>query len=330
MNSTLTGNRLNSIIVTHESDVDGIFSASIALMRYPQSKLVFSSYGKESFLRISDLIYREVVSTQGNGLVIFTDLGLNDDSISSISDTFSFLISNSWSVLWIDHHPWSESALNLFDKNKALQLVLDKGGNKCASELIYEHLLYGNSRASQLASMAHTSDYLLKDQEIPPLPELIVYYRTLPNFYPKLTLLAKRVSDGVLWDTDMQADYNVYVTLRNDAKSNSLKMVRIQELSGGLKMAVVPVSPFIQTSLFSEEIFQKTIADVAFFFNKEAKVSIRRNNPLIECNKIANELIEGGGHEYAAGAKMKSDPGQIKEVLKELENATESWLKKRK
>jgi hypothetical protein len=25
---------------------------------------------------------------------------------------------------------------------------------------------------------------------------------------------------------------------------------------------------------------------------------------------------------------MKSDPGQIDEVLKELENATESWLKK--
>ncbi len=299
-------------------------------MRYPQSKLVFSSYGKDNFLRISDLIYKEVVSSQGNGLVIFTDLGLNDESISSISDTFSFLMSNSWSVLWIDHHPWSESALNLFDKNKALQLVLDRGGNKCASELIYEHLLYGNNRAKQLASIAHTSDYLLKDQDIPPLPELIVYYRTLSNFYSKLTVLAKRISDGVLWDTEMQADYNTYVNLRNEAKSKSLKMVRIQKLSGGLKMAVVPVSSYIQTSLFSEEIFQKTAADVAFFFNKEAKVSIRRNNPIIECNKIANELIEGGGHEYAAGGKMKSDPGQIDEVLKELQNATETWLEKRK
>ena len=239
-------------------------------------------------------------------------------------------MSNSWSVLWIDHHPWSESALHLFDNNKALQLVIDKGGNKCASELIYEHLLYGNNRAKQLASIAHTSDYLLKDQDIPPLPELIVYYRTLSNFYSKLTLLAKRISDGVLWDTEMQADYNTYVNLRNEAKSNSLKMVRTQKLSGGLNMAVVPVSSYIQTSLFSEEIFQKTAVDVAFFFNKEGKVSIRRNNPIIECNNIANELIEGGGHEYAAGGKMKSDPGQIDEVLKELENATETWLKKRK
>jgi oligoribonuclease NrnB/cAMP/cGMP phosphodiesterase (DHH superfamily) len=321
---------LNSIIVSHESDVDGVFSASIALIRYPQSKLIFSSYGKDNFLRISDLIYKEVVASQGNGLVIFTDLGLNDESISSISDIFSFLKSNSWSVLWIDHHPWSESALNLFHNDKALQLILDRGGNKCASELIYEHLLYGNNRAKQLASIAHTSDYLLKDQDIPPLPELIVYYRTLSNFYSKLTLLAKRMSDGVLWDTEMQADYNAYVSLRNEAKLRSLKMLRTQKLSSGLNMAVVPVSSYIQTSLFSEEIFQKTAADVVFFFNKEAKVSIRRNNPIIECNKIANGLIEGGGHEYAAGGKMKSDPGQIDEVIKELQNATEMWLENRK
>ena len=321
---------MNSIIVSHESDVDGVFSASIALIRYPQSKLIFSSYGKDNFLRISDLIYKEVVASQGNGLVIFTDLGLNDESISSISDIFSFLKSNSWSVLWIDHHPWSESALNFFHNDKALQLILDRGGNKCASELIYEHLLYGNNRAKQLASIAHTSDYLLKDQDIPPLPELIVYYRTLSNFYSKLTLLAKRISDGVLWDTEMQADYNAYVSLRNEAKLRSLKMLRTQKLSSGLNMAVVPVSSYIQTSLFSEEIFQKTAADVVFFFNKEAKVSIRRNNPIIECNKIANGLIEGGGHEYAAGGKMKSDPGQMDEVIKELQNATEMWLENRK
>lgn len=320
---------MNSIIVSHESDVDGVFSASIALMRYPQSKVIFTSYGKDNFLRISDLIYKEVVATQGNGLVIFTDLGLNDESISPISDTFSFLKSNSWSVLWIDHHPWSETALNLFEKDKTFELVLDRGGNKCASELMYEHLLYGNNKAKQLASIAHTSDYLLKDQDIPPLPELIVYYRTLSNFYSKITRLAQRVSDGILWDTEMQSDFNNYVNLRNEAKSNSLKMIRIQGLSGGLKMAIIPVSSYIQTSLFSEEIFQKTAVDVAFFFNKEGKVSIRRNNPIIECNKIANELFEGGGHEYAAGGKMKSDADQIDKVLKELQDATETWLKKK-
>jgi oligoribonuclease NrnB/cAMP/cGMP phosphodiesterase (DHH superfamily) len=319
---------LNSIIVSHESDVDGIFSASIALMRYPQSKVFFTSYGKDSFLRIADLIYKQVISSQGIGLVIFTDLGLNDESISSISDTFNFLDSNSWSVLWIDHHPWSKNASILFEKHKTFHLVLDTGGNKCASELTFEHLLYGNDIAKQLASIAHTSDYLLKDQDIPPLPELIVYYRTLSDFYSKITHLAKRVSEGVLWDTEMQSDFKTYVNLRNEAKSNSLKKIRKQNLSGGLTMAIIPVSSYIQISLFSEEIFQKTAVDVAFFYNDEGKVSIRRNNPVIKCNKIAHELIEGGGHEYAAGGKMKSNPAQIDEVLEELQDATKTWLEK--
>lgn len=280
-------------------------------------------------MRVSDLIYKEVVATQGNGLVIFTDLGLSDELITCISDTFNFLKVNSWSVLWIDHHPWSERALDLFNKDKERRLVLDRGGDKCASELIYEHLLFENNRAKQLASIAHTTDYLLKDQDIPPLPELIVYYRTLSNFYSKLTALTKKISEGVLWDTEMQSDFNTYVNLRNEAKSNSLKMIRIQNLSGGLKMAIIPVSSYIQTSLFSEEIFQKTAVDVAFFFNKEAKVSIRRNNPIIKCNSIANELLEGGGHEYAAGGKMKSDPSLFDQVLKELQDATETWLRKK-
>jgi oligoribonuclease NrnB/cAMP/cGMP phosphodiesterase (DHH superfamily) len=319
---------LNSIIVSHESDVDGIFSASIALMRYPQSKVFFTSYGKDSFLRISDLIYKQVISSQGIGLVIFTDLGLNDESISSISDTFNFLESNSWSVLWIDHHPWSENASILFEKHKTFHSVLDTGGNKCASELTFEHLLYGNDIAKQLASIAHTSDYLLKDQDIPPLPELIVYYRTLSDFYSKISHLAKRVSEGVLWDTEMQSDFKTYVNLRNEAKSNSLKKIRKQNLSGGLTMAIIPVSSYIQISLFSEEIFQKTAVDLAFFYNDEGKVSIRRNNPVIKCNKIAHELIEGGGHEYAAGGKMKSNPAQIDEVLGELQGATKTWLEK--
>jgi uncharacterized protein len=319
---------LNSIIVSHESDVDGVFSASIALMRYPQSKMFFTSYGKDSFLRISDLIYKQVISSQGIGLVIFTDLGLNDESISSISDTFNFLESNSWSVLWIDHHPWSENASILFEKHKTFHLVLDTGGNKCASELTFEHLLYGNDIAKQLASIAHTSDYLLKDQDVPPLPELIVYYRTLSDFYSKITHLAKRVSEGVLWDTEMQSDFKTYVNLRNEAKSKSLKKIRKQNLSGGLTMAIIPVSTYIQISLFSEEIFQKTAVDLAFFYNDEGKVSIRRNNPIIKCNKIAHELIEGGGHEYAAGGKMKSNPAQIDEVLEELQDATKTWLEK--
>ena len=72
---------MKTIIISHESDVDGIFSASIALMRFPQAKTFFTSYGKENFLKISEILYNEIISTKEIGQVIISDLGLNDDMI---------------------------------------------------------------------------------------------------------------------------------------------------------------------------------------------------------------------------------------------------------
>ena len=37
------------LIFSHESDMDGLFSAAIGLLRYPQARTVFLGYGKESF-----------------------------------------------------------------------------------------------------------------------------------------------------------------------------------------------------------------------------------------------------------------------------------------
>lgn len=317
---------MNVIIVSHESDVDGLFSASIALMRYPQAKILFTSYGKENFLRISDMIYKEVISSIGNGIVIFSDLGLNDDMIPYITDTLEFLKSNSWSILWVDHHPWSEKAIQSTRDDDSFQLILDSSGSLCASELMYRHFLHDNIVANQISRIAHTSDFLLKDHEIPPLPELIIYYKTLSNFYNKLSDLSSKISRGILWDTEMQMDFNKYVKLRDEAKLNSLKMMKLEDVARGMTMALIPVSSYIQTSLFSEEVFEKTKADLAIFYNQDGKVSIRRNNTIIECDKIAKQLLEGGGHKYAAGGRLISNPGNIYDISKELKNAIETSL----
>lgn len=316
--------------MSHESDVDGVFSASIVMMRYPQAKVFFTSYGKENFSRISDLIYKEVIEKSGPGCVIFCDLGLNEEIISLIREVFEFLSSNSWSVVWIDHHPWSLEALKIFDSNedrKKKELVLDKSGNKCASELVFEYLLDNNIRARYLASMAHTSDFLLKDQFLPPLPELIIYYKTISSFYSRLTTLCSKISHGILWDTEMQEDYRIYSYLRDRAKDESWEKLHEKVLDNGIRMAVIPTGPYIQTSLFSEEIFQKKDLDIVFFLTKEGKVSIRRSSSKLNCNEVADELLEGGGHSYAAGGKIRSDPSDLSKVINELERAVKDSMK---
>lgn len=317
---------MNTIIISHESDVDGIFSASIALMRFPQSKILFTSYGKENFTRIAELLYREVVFVQGKGTVIFTDLGLNDDTLPLVLEILEFLKSNSWSMLWLDHHPWSEPVIKTLTQDKSFNLIHDKTGKYCAAEIVYHHFLLDNSTAKQLAKIAHTTDFFLKDQEIPPLPELITFYKTFPDFYSRLVHLTEKIAKGILWDVEMQKEYITYIKFSKEAKEYSLSHTRLSTIQDNLKLAFVPVSEYIQVSLFSEEVFQKTRADAAFLYNKDGKVSIRRNNDKIGCNKIAKLLVEGGGHEYAAGGKVRSNPENVDEIIEELKNATEYSL----
>jgi hypothetical protein len=44
-------------LFSHESDVDGIFSSSIGLIRYPQARTFFLDYSKESFMKIINQIF---------------------------------------------------------------------------------------------------------------------------------------------------------------------------------------------------------------------------------------------------------------------------------
>ena len=69
------------IIFSHESDLDGLYSAAIGLVRYPQAMTVFLGYGAENFQKMGNFIYSATHFSKERGLVIIADLGLNDDTI---------------------------------------------------------------------------------------------------------------------------------------------------------------------------------------------------------------------------------------------------------
>jgi hypothetical protein len=63
----------------------------------------------------------------------------------------------------------------------------------------------------------------------------------------------------------MQEEYIIFSKLRDESKVESWEKLQEVQLSGGIKMGIVPTGPYIQSSLFSEEIFEKTTVDVIFF-----------------------------------------------------------------
>jgi len=310
-------------IFSHESDLDGLYSAAIGLIRYPQATTVFLGYGADNFNKIGNFLYSATHNSKERGLVIIADLGLNDDIIEICKQIFSDAVRNGWKIMWIDHHPWSQEAIE--SVKPLVEIVLDTSGNRCAADLMFETLLPGHQLAGKLAGMAHTMDFFTKDQYLTPISELIRYYQTFPDFYPRMSELARKSAAGILWDVDMQSDYNDYVRLRDEAKMQVFQTMQIRP-AGNFRVAYVQSSPYLQSSLFSEEVFEKSKADLVMFYSTKGKVSIRRNNDAISCRDIAENLPEGGGHAYAAGATFKSDPADTGAVITELEAAVTKAL----
>lgn len=315
------------MIFSHESDLDGLYSAAIGLMRYPQAMTVFLGYGIDNFNKLGNFIHSATryssSSKEVGGKIIIADLGLNDELIETCRKIFSDASSNAWKIMWVDHHPWSDQAIEAV--KPFVEIVLDASGRKCAAELMYETMLPGNKVAEKLASMAHTMDFFTNNQYLTPISELIRYYQTFPDFYYRLSDLASKSSKGILWDIVMQNDYNDYVRLREEAKEQVFASIQIRE-AGRFKIAYIQSSPYLQNSLFSQEVFSKTNTDLVMLYSTKGKVSIRRNNDAISCRSIAANLPEGGGHDYAAGATFKSDPSDTAAVISELQVAVTKAL----
>ena len=104
------------VLISHESDLDGLVSAAIALVRYPQAKTVFLGNKKESFETLAYFVYTFSVSSSSlspreKGLIIICDLALIEDEslINLCKGAFSEAKKAGFDIVWLDHHPWSEA-----------------------------------------------------------------------------------------------------------------------------------------------------------------------------------------------------------------------------
>ncbi|MDX1371669.1 MAG: hypothetical protein R3321_04325 [Nitrososphaeraceae archaeon] len=300
-------------LFSHESDLDGLISASIGLIRFPQAKVIFLGYSKESFLTLAERISIANRNNEKHTFII-SDLGLAESLVDPLKNVFIDVSVKKNDLIWVDHHPWSERSITKI--KEYVELVLDRSGKKCASELMYERFLFGNERAKILASLAHAMDFFTKDQYLTPISELIKYYLSFQDSGSRLLNLSIRLSSGILWDVDMEKDYRKYSILSHNDKKEVLSSMRKKNISC-FEVVFVKSSLYLQTSLFSEEVFKITNADLAIFYDENGKISIRRNTEKIACNKIAERLLFGGGHKYAAGGYIKMST--VEDVIREIE-----------
>lgn len=313
------------IVCSHEADIDGIYSASVALIKYPEARVLFYNYGLENFRKMFDYVKNESKKSK-KGLAVISDLGINDQQVSALAlDFVIYLKQRQWSVIWADHHPWQKEALRSL--NKICTLYHDSSGRKCATEIMYEKLMPKDKIAEQLKLIAHSSDFMVdvKNQD-PRVSELIHFYRNSSDSRQKLEFLVQKSSKGILWDSQMQKDYLKFIKVAELHKSKSLETLITRKIRS-FNVAFVFTYPLVQSSLFANEVFSNSNADLVMLFNKHGKVSIRRNTDRISCSKIASFLVEGGGHEFASGGVLKSNPKDFPSCIGEMQQAIIKSLK---
>jgi uncharacterized protein len=312
--------------LTHEQDVDGLFSSAILKNAFPDTLVFLTNYGHKNMQRAATIIKFNVSRSRKNGTIVITDLGVDDtEDIKPIEDAAVDARNYGWDFVWLDHHVWSEEI-----KNRAqsfASLILSKDEMKCTAELVYETFAKNRRTCEKIARFAHIVDFRLSEvHKLPPLPELISYYRSLTNPYPKLQSIVNKASKGIFWDDDLQEDFeHLYLPIRESAISSAIKSLTICDIHNH-KVAITESPRIISKSILSEKIFlEKPEVSLVILFAPDGKVSIRRKpGSDIKCDVIGRRL-DGGGHSYAAAGIIKNNNESLK--IGQVSQAIEAILK---
>lgn len=312
--------------LTHEQDVDGLFSSAILKNAFPDTLVFLTNYGHKNMQRAATIIKFNVSRSRKNGTIVITDLGIDDiEDIKPIEDAAVDARNYGWDFVWLDHHVWSEEIKNRVQSFASL--ILSKDEMKCTAELVHETFAKNRRTCEKIAKFAHIVDFRLSEvHKLPPLPELISYYRSLTNPYPKLQSIVNKASKGIFWDDDLQEDFEyLYLPIKESAISTAMKSLTICDIYNH-KVAITESPRIISKSILSEKIFlEKPEVSLVILFAPDGKVSIRRKpGSDIKCDVIGRRL-DGGGHSYAAAGIIKNNNESLK--IGQVSQAIEAILK---
>jgi hypothetical protein len=322
----------SSLIFSHEQDVDGLFSAAVLRMIYPNSEVVLTNYGFQNMLVVKNKIL-SFTQSHNSGTIIISDISVNYESYVPMYEALSTSKQRGFSNIWIDHHIWPEGMEEKFSPICEMVLLSEteiqgNGVKKCATELSIERFAPASAYAKTLGLIAHRTDFPESVKfPLPPLTALISYYLGKKELYHKLySVILDNVSLGVLWNIEMQEDIIEASRIIDESIMRSINSIIIKEFDfkppgtteqvRNLRVAISKAGSFVNRSMLLGKIIDEFKVDLALAYTREGKLSVRRRHDLLEkglqidCNKVASAFREGGGHPGAAGGFLKTNVEQ--------------------
>lgn len=342
----------NSLIFSHEQDVDGLFSAAVLRMTYPHSEVILTNYGFQNMLAAKNKIL-SFTQSHDLGTIIISDIGVNYESYLPVYEALSTSEQRGFSNIWIDHHVWPEGMEEKF--SPICEMVLCSGSEmgkdglkKCATELCVERFAPANSDAKTLGCIAHRTDFPESPKfPLPPLTSLISYYLGKKELNHKLySVILDNASRGILWNTEMQEDMIEASRLIDESITTSIGSMVTKEFilnppgateqARTLRLGIVRADSFVSRSLLLGKIIDESEIDLAIAYTPDGKLSVRRRHDVteeglqIDCSKVAAAFREGGGHPGAAGGFLNTTIKQNSDdaAINEIERAVKDYFEK--
>jgi oligoribonuclease NrnB/cAMP/cGMP phosphodiesterase (DHH superfamily) len=232
---------------------------------------------------------------------IIGDLSLNDDQISYVKEMISRLKRNGNTVIWLDHHPWSEKGI------KAIREVDFgvSGENELysAAQLAYMLFCKRDRENKLLSDMIHVSDFALKSRRFgrtnEKLTGAIMSFRWKgSSMQSNLQRLASIIARLDFSNPFVERAYRSYLKASKGGIAR-LKANTYIAATSPYRIAV-GFSKRLHTNQACGIIAKRCRSDIEVYVDIETGKSGVRSRKGVDCSLIASAL-NGGGHPQASG-----------------------------
>jgi oligoribonuclease NrnB/cAMP/cGMP phosphodiesterase (DHH superfamily) len=287
-------------VLSHKKDCDGLMSAAIYLRANPDAEIILIDYEESEIDRILKTF--DEMLNKDPGFIVIADFVLMPAISQLIVSKLSKLKEKGWQIMWVDHHQWREDIKRLVSNFVKLYI----NTSHCASELMREKFGNNDKVYDVLAEIGKDTDFHLNRYLISSLlTDIITYYNYLKDD-AKLRTLAYKLSQGILWDTEINNEWKKYLIIKKSA-INELELTISTKLIKGYTVSIGFSDMIISYSEALDIIMRKSNCDLAIVVFKNGSLILRRQeNTNLPCNKIA-EFFNGGGHLFIAGGQLPKE-----------------------
>ncbi|MEM4239776.1 MAG: DHHA1 domain-containing protein [Candidatus Woesearchaeota archaeon] len=253
------------------------------------------------------------------------------DNIQAFEQKLSAITVRNRIAYWNSHHPHSEADgailsrhAHTVDLSGPLHYAPVPKEKTCAAEIAQKKFLPNDSVARELAKIAHDIEFWERtDNRAVQLADLIA-----SGFEPKE--LVDILSRGILWSERFEQLRQEYLGKKQHAMQDIIAHLAVRNILGynfgfSLAQSILPSSDAGQHILDTH-----SGVDVSVVLYRNGRISFRKRDT---CNLNLAEIAKlfgGGGHNYAAGARLAQHQSITREnfdnVLFELDQQLKTHL----